>query len=86
MDSWMKALGNIVWLTQLGLSILLPPVICLWGCAWLVNSRGAPAWLYVPALVLGLGAGAQNFWKFAKMMMKKAEKQNGPTARFNRHS
>ncbi len=86
MDRWMKALGNLVWLTQLGLSILLPPLICLWGCSWLVNSRGAPMWLYLPAILLGLGAGMQNFWKFAKMMMKKSETTKGPAARFNRHS
>lgn len=83
MKGWMAALENIVWLTQLGLSVLLPPVLCLWLAWWLVDAKGAPYWIYLPALVLGLGGGGKNFAAFCKMMQKKAGKP--PRTSFNRH-
>ena len=55
-----KALEDIVWLTQLGLSMLLP-------------------------LLLGLAAGAQNFWVFAKERMDRAKKDKNPRVGFNSH-
>ena len=34
---WYKALEDLVWLTQLGLNMLLPLVMCLGGCWWAVS-------------------------------------------------
>ena len=34
MKGWYKALEDLVWLTQLGLNMLLPLVLCLAGCWW----------------------------------------------------
>ena len=34
MNGWYKALEDRIWLTQLGLNILLPLVLCLGGCWW----------------------------------------------------
>lgn len=81
-------LEDLVWLTQLGLSMLLPPVACLWLAYWLVNGRGWPMWIYLPALLLGLACGAQSFWQFARRMLKRAKKQTEekPSAAFNKHS
>ena len=53
-----KVLEDIVWLTQLGLNMLLPLVLCLTGCWWAVNRWNWPVWLYLPAIFLGLAAGA----------------------------
>jgi len=38
MKGWYKALEDLVWLTQLGLNMLLPLVMCLGGAWWAVNS------------------------------------------------
>ena len=38
MKGWYKALEDLVWLTQLGLNMLLPLVMCLGGAWWVVNS------------------------------------------------
>ena len=54
-----KALEDLVWLTQLGLSILLPLLMCLGGCWWATNRWGWPMWVYLPGIVLGLAAGAK---------------------------
>ena len=52
-----KALEDIVWLTQLGLSMLLPLLLCLGGCWWAVNRWGWPEWVFLPGVFLGLAAG-----------------------------
>ena len=36
LKGWYKALEDLVWLTQLGLNMLLPLVLCLAGCWWAV--------------------------------------------------
>ena len=59
MKGWYKALEDLVWLTQLGLNMLLPLVLCLAGCWWAVEHWGWPEWLFLPAVGLGLAAGAQ---------------------------
>ena len=66
MKGWYKALEDLVWLTQLGLNMLLPLVMCLGGAWWAVNNWSWPEWVFLPAILLGLAAGAQNFWYFAK--------------------
>ena len=53
---WYKALEDLVWLTQLGLNMLLPLVMCLGGCWWAVSHWGWPMWVYLPAVLLGLAA------------------------------
>ena len=58
MKGWYKALEDLVWLTQLGLNMLLPLVRCLAGCWWAVEHWGWPEWLFLPAVLLGLAAGA----------------------------
>ena len=87
MNGWYQALENLVWLMQLGLSMLLPLVLGLWLCSWLVNSCGAPPWLYLLFIAVGLAAGAQTFLRFGHMMQKKAEasRQKHNSFSSNRH-
>lgn len=80
-----KALEDIVWLTQLGLSMLLPLLLCLGGCWWAVNRWGWPEWVYLPGVFLGLAAGAQNFWVFARERMERAKKEKTSRVGFNSH-
>ena len=75
MKGWYKALEDLVWLTQLGLNMLLPLVMCLGGAWWAVNNWSWPEWVFLPAILLGLAAGAQNFWSFAKEHMDRTKKE-----------
>ena len=43
MNGWYKALEDRIWLTQLGLNILLPLVLCL-------GAAGGPVWILTAAL------------------------------------
>ena len=42
-EGWYKALEDRIWLTQLGLNILLPLVLCL-------GAAGGPVWILTAAL------------------------------------
>lgn len=81
-----KILEDLIWLTQLGLTMLLPLVMCLGACWWAVNRWGWPMWLYLPAILVGLAAGAQNFWSFAKMRLQRAEREKNERVGFNSHT
>jgi len=85
LKGWYKALEDIVWLTQLGLNMLLPLVMCLGGCWWAVNNWNWPEWLFLPAVLLGLAAGAQNFWVFCKERMDRTKKEKPKRVGFNSH-
>ena len=82
---WYKALEDLVWLTQLGLNMLLPLVMCLGGCWWAVSHWGWPMWVYLPAVLLGLAAGAQNFWVFVKERLDRSKKDKPRRTGFNSH-
>ena len=73
MKGWYKALEDLVWLTQLGLNILLPLVMCLGGAWWAVNSWSWPEWVFLPAILRGLAAGAQHFWYLAREHMARTK-------------
>ena len=85
LKGWYKALEDLVWLTQLGLNMLLPLVMCLGGCWWAVSRWGWPMWVYLPAVLLGLAAGAQNFWVFVKERLDRSKKDKPRRTGFNSH-
>jgi len=41
--------------------------------------------VYLPGIFLGLAAGAQNFWVFAKERMDRAKKDKNHRVGFNSH-
>lgn len=45
---------HLVWLTQFGLSVVLPPVLLLLGAVWLKNQFALGGWIVLVGLLLGL--------------------------------
>lgn len=67
-----SAARSIVFLLQLGLSILLPPVLCALG-AWYAQEHWAwGGWVWPVALGLGLMMGGASFAEFARYMQREA--------------
>ena len=82
------ALEYLVYVGQLGLDLLMPVVLCVLLCWWLVSAFGVGAWVYVPGFLLGLGGGAMNFWKFWKRIEKRLNREHPPErprTSFSRH-
>ena len=73
---WFSVLQNLSWLTQLGLSLAAPPVLCLLGAGWLARRFSLGPWVYFAAIVLGLGAAACTFAEFVKMFRRKNGKKS----------
>lgn len=86
MSSRAKLLRNAIWLTQLGLSVLMPPVLLLLAALWLRARFGWGVWVLIVALVVGLLSSfcsAVNFYRAVTRRQKRDGQENPPA--FNRH-
>lgn len=70
-----ECMENLALLTQLGVSIAVPPILCLLAANWLRGKWGLGLWIMIVALVLGLGGSASNVWKFWKQLKKREERE-----------
>lgn len=50
----MKNLTMFVWITQLGISVAVPPVCSIWLAVWLRNSRDWGPWVVWVGIALGI--------------------------------
>ena len=53
----MRTVRELVWLTQLGLSIVCPLLLCLLGAVWLRDRFGFGNWV----IFLGIALGCELF-------------------------
>lgn len=83
----MKNITLLVWLTQLGFSVVFPPVGFLWLASWLKNSRGWGNWVIWVAVVLGVVCAIDGLRTSLKAMERLARKENKeePPVAFNEH-
>lgn len=72
-SGWFSVLQGLTWLTQLGLSLAVPPLLCLLGAGWLARQFSLGPWVWVLGILLGLGAAGCTFAGFARMFLR----QNG---------
>lgn len=75
-NNWLKVMRHLSWLTQVGFSMAAPLVLLLLGARWLVNSRGWGVWIYLVAIVLGIGAGASSFAQFAGFFKRQLDEKD----------
>lgn len=66
------AMQYLTWLTQLGLSLATPIILCLLGAWWLREKFALGSWIFIPAIILGVGGAISSFASFAKYFLKKA--------------
>ncbi len=70
-----KLIGQFAMVGQLGLSLLMPLLMCLVAC-YLINTRlGVGAWVYIPGFILGLGASMTTAYKVYLSVVHKEEKK-----------
>lgn len=68
-----SAYRNIVFISQLGISIMVPTFLCLFLGLFLDDKFGT--WFTVPLLFLGLAAGLRNAYVLAKNSIDKEEEE-----------
>ncbi len=85
----MKDFNLIIWITQLGLSVALPPVGFLFLARWLQFCLGWGDWLLWIGIGLGVIVAASGFWSNLKLLKKIAAKKDNdrkpPVVSFNDH-
>ena len=70
---WLSVLKYLAWVGQLGLSLVLPPVLSLWAAAWVRTHFELGGWVFVVALAAGLLTSARSLSRFLRMVQKEAE-------------
>ncbi|MCR5671965.1 MAG: AtpZ/AtpI family protein [Butyrivibrio sp.] len=84
-----KLIGQFAMVGQLGLSLLMPLLMCLFVCYLLVTKLSLGAWVYIPGFILGLGASMTTAYKVYLSVVHREEKKKikkGPNeVYFNKH-
>lgn len=81
----MKLFRELVWLTQLGLSILSPLLLCVLLAVWLRNRFGVGGWVVVLGILLGLGGAVSAGVAFARSLRSLDDPKHKPPDSFNDH-
>ena len=78
----------LLWVTQFGLSLLVPPCLLLWLAVWLQNRFGLGMWIIAVLGILGLliafGTAKANLRAMRKDAEEAGRKDQPPIA-FNDH-
>ena len=85
----MKVLSLLMWVTQFGLSVMLPPCFFLLIAHWLQTRFGLGSWVMVVLGILGLltafSTAKSNLRAMLKAVKELSDKEDPPTA-FNNHN
>ena len=83
----MKDLSLLVWLTQLGLSVALPPAVLILLAVWLRNRFAWGQWVIWVGIALGLYCAITGFISTLRAIshLTKDKKQENHTVSFNEH-
>jgi hypothetical protein len=73
MKSGFSTFKNLVWITQLGLSIASPLVVCVVGSVWLSNHFGIGKWLIVVGVIAGIGGAVSALVSSMKSISRSAK-------------
>ena len=84
----MKNLKLLVWLTQLGLSVAVPPAMFILLSLWLRDSCGWGGWVLWVGIVLGMVSAIDGLRTSLKAMsrLSKNKQQEDPPVSFNEHN
>jgi len=85
MKEWSKAFRNLSILSQFGLSLAMPLLLCLFVAYQLREHFHISYWIYLPAFFFGLAASFMTAYKFYLSVSEKEKKQETKDRAFNQH-
>lgn len=86
MKQWADTLKNLSILTQFGLSLVIPLLLCLAGCWWLNSQCQIGIWIYAVGFFLGLGGSGMVAYKLYLAITERSKKEKKKKkVSFNRH-
>ena len=80
-----KIMKRLTLLTQFGLSLIMPLLMCLAFCWYLTYRFNAGVWVYIPGFFFGLGASFMTAYKFYLSVTAKEKEGKKPPMSFNSH-
>ncbi len=85
-----RNLSQFVMVGQLGLSLLVPLLLCLFLCYYLTTRFSIGGWVYIPGFILGLGGSCMTAWKVYLSVLRKDKdktrsRRGADEVSFNRH-
>lgn len=83
----MKDISLLVWLTQLGLSVALPPAVCILLARWLQDSYGWGEWVLWVGIVFGALLALDGLLVSLRTLLRltKPKEKDEPPVSFNDH-
>lgn len=82
----MKNVNLLIWVTQLGISVAVPPAVFIFLAVWLRNKFSWGSWVLVVGVILGVICAAEGFLSSLKAMRRlEGEKEDKPPLAFNDH-
>lgn len=83
----MKNVSMLIWMTQLGLSVALPPVLFVLLALWLRDSCGWGGWVLWAGIVLGIYCAVTGFLSSLRTMerMSAEKKKDALPVSYNDH-
>ena len=83
----MKNISLLVWLTQLGLSVAIPPAAFIFLAVWLRNRFELGVWVIIAGVLIGVICAVDGLRVSLKAMerMSKDHKEEKPPLSFNDH-
>ena len=83
----MKDLSLLVWLSQLGLSVAIPPAIFILSAVWLRSRFGLGQWIIWVGIALGLYCAITGLISSLRTLSRvsRGKKQDAPAVSFNEH-
>ena len=84
---WNEKFAQLTMLAQLGLSLATPLLICLAVCYLLCTRLGFGLWVYIPGMIMGLGASFMTAYKvYLSVTGKQKKRERGDKeVSFNKH-
>ena len=87
MKQWTDIVKNLSMLTQFGLSLITPLLMCLAICWLLYAKAGLGGWIYIPGFFFGLGGSGMVAWKLYLSVNSKEKKEKPKKGvSFNSHT
>ena len=72
----MKNVSMLLWVTQLGLSVVVSPVALILLAVWLRDSQGWGSWVIWVAVAIGLYCAIVGLFSSLKQMQQQADRED----------
>lgn len=74
-SNWSSVVSALSWLTQLGLSIAMPLLLCIGAAVWLQKHFGWAEWVVLVGILVGLVSAGCSFYEFCRMMKRQTKRR-----------